>query len=707
MDEKRSSLSVEGMTCNHCASTVNGIIQQEGGKDIHVDYLMGEAQFDAISEEKLQRIIERLSAAGYKANSESDTAEAQSGMSEVEKKFLFTLPFSVLLFSHMFIPHDWWLNNIWVQLALCLPVFAMGLWHFGRSTWEALRSGSINMDLLILVGSSSAFGYSLYGTLVYGASAASHDFLFFETTSTIITLVLLGYVIEHRAVKRTTQVLRMLLKAKPEKAKKLQKSGHNQDLVVVNASDLTTGDVILVNAGDRIPADGKLLHGKLELDESMLTGESKALVKEKNAQIYSGALVLDGNGTIEVTKTGEQSTIGQIITLIKASRADRPEVQKLADRISSWFVPVILGIALITFLVNFFVVDTHLTPSILRSIAVMVIACPCAMGLATPTAVSVGLGLAGKLGIIVKRASVFEELAAIKAIIFDKTGTLTKGKLQVSMSFHASEWSEERIWGLVRALELHSSHPIAKSILVASQNDLATNLQNIEEVKGLGMRATLDAQEVRFGSAKFTALESDADLHLTVDGQLIASFQLQDELKTEAPACITQLQKAGMEIHLLSGDSEQKTTPVAQQLHIEHYKSEQLPEQKLKYLKQLQQEKPLAMVGDGINDSPALAAANVGISIGNASALASESARVVIMGSSITSVTQLMKISSRVVSTIRQNLFWAFAYNIVAVPLAAMGYLDPMLAALSMAFSDVVVIGNSLRLRFILPKQVG
>lgn len=710
MEDARISLTVEGMTCNHCASTVNGIIQQEGGKEIEVDYLMGEARFDQLSDQKLQRILDRLDKAGYKAAPEfSEQANDQhTGLSSVERKFLTTLPFSLVLFAHMFVPHDWWLNNPWVQLALCVPVFVIGLWHFGGSTYEALRSGTINMDLLILLGGTSAFVYSLYGTIAFGATPEAHPFLFYETTSTIISLVLLGYVIESRAVKRTTKVLRDLFKARPEKAKKLVQNGLNQDLLVVNASTLQKDDVILVNTGDRIPADGTLMHGSIELDESMLTGESEPKLRHKDDQILSGALVLDGNGTIRVTKTGADSTIGRIVSLIKASRAERPAVQKLADQISAWFVPTIVGVAVLTFTFNFFWAEVGLTDAILRSVAVLVIACPCAMGLATPTAVSVGLGLAGRLGIIVKRASVFEALSKVTVMVFDKTGTLTKGKLKASPIYMAKDWEASRIWGIIKTLELHSSHPIAKSLLEMDVASEQVGLENVREIKGAGMTATWQGKDIRFGTAKHTSQEeSDADLYLCADGTLIASLQLQDELKPESAEALKALRKSNLNIHLLSGDNARKTSTAAKALDIEHYRSAQLPDQKLAYLKTLQQKYALAMVGDGINDAPALAAANVGISIGNTTALASESAQVVIMGSSLNAVTQLMRISKRVVAAIRQNLFWAFAYNIVAVPLAAMGYLDPMLAALSMAFSDVVVIGNSLRLRFVLPKQSG
>jgi len=607
----------------------------------------------------------------------------------------------------MFAPHDWWINNIWMQFFLCLPVFFMGLYHFGKSTMESIKSGHINMDILILIGSSSAFFYSIYGAIAYGDSSQVHDFLFFETTSTIITLVLLGYVIEHKAVQRTTLILRDLYKTQPEKAKKLVQNGLNQDLEAVNASSLRKDDIILVNAGDRIPADGIIIHGSLTLDEAMLTGESEHLLKQKGQDVFSGSLIVDGNGTLKVTKTGKESTIGKIIELVKQSRSDKPAVQKLADKISSIFVPTIIIISALTFLINYFLVDSGISDSILRSIAVLVIACPCAMGLATPTAVSVGLGLAAKMGIIVKKASVFEEINAIKTIVFDKTGTLTSGDLQISMNDLDTNYDQEIVWGIIKSLEQRSNHPIAHRILSLTDHISETPLEDIEEIKGRGLKARYNNLEVKFGSADFAAeIDNDADLFLSIDGKIVTSFNVSDELKNDAKETIQFFAKKQISTMILSGDSQKKTASAATLLQIKDFKGGQLPGDKLAELKHLKSNSKVAMIGDGINDSPALALADVGISIGNSNALAVDSAKVVIVGSKLALLQQLFKISDKVVQTIKQNLFWAFAYNLVAIPLAAAGYLDPMLAALSMAFSDVIVIGNSLRLKIMLPSSI-
>lgn len=707
METNRANLKVQGMTCNHCASTVSGIIKQEGGKEVHVDYLMGEADFEPSSSINMERLISRLKAAGYEATAETTEPEAKGSMGSIEKKFLFTLPFSLLLFSHMFAPNHWWINNGWVQLTICIPVFVVGFMHFGKSTLEAIKSGNINMDVLILLGSTSAFGYSLYGVLTHGSNDHAHNFLFFETAATIITLVLLGYVIEHRAVQKTTAVLRELHKAKPEKAKKLVQNGLNQDLEVVNAHDLEVDNVILVNTGDRIPADGSIMHGDLSVNEAMLTGEAEQVSKTAGSKVYSGSLVMDGSATIKVTKSATDSTIGKIVELVKQSRSDKPSVQKLADKISSWFVPVIISIAILTLIINFYVAETSLTDAILRSIAVLVIACPCAMGLATPTAVSVGLGLAARLGIIVKKASVFEEINAIEEIVFDKTGTLTTGDLNILLNYIHPDFNQEIIWGIIKSMEQRSSHPIAQQFLKLTTSIEPIALSDIKEIKGKGMMAKYNDRHLRFGSALFCETNNhDSDLYLTHDSEVIASFSVIDEVKPDALETLRFLKSKGLTTHILSGDNERKTTKVAKELEIKNFHFGQLPDQKLAFIKSLKTHSKIGMVGDGINDSPSLAAANVGISMGNANALAADSAKVAILGSKMELLMRLFQISDKVVLTIKQNLFWAFSYNLIAIPLAALGYLNPMVAALSMAFSDVVVIGNSLRLRLILPKHL-
>ncbi len=703
MEVNEVNLSITGMTCNHCASTVNGIIEQEGGGEIHVDYLMGEAHFNLENIEKLNAIAKRLKQAGYEANMGGEALKT-SKYSSIEKKLFLTIPFSLVLFSHMFLPMHWLINDAWIQLFLCLPVFAIGVHHFGSSSYQSLRSGTINMDILILIGSSSACIYSLVG--MFWFSDHMHDFLFFETTSTIITLVLLGYVIEEKAVQRTTMALKSIIKRRPEKAKKLIQNGLNQDLTIINTSEIRIGDVLLINSGDGVPVDGKIIHGKIKVDQSMLTGESDLTSLERGQKVMSGSIVSDGNATIEALNIEAKSTLGMIVDLAKRSRADKPQIQKLADQISSWFVPAVLTLSILSWAINFWILDVGLSETLIRSIAILVIACPCAMGLATPTAVSVGLGLANLRGIIIKKASTFEAINEASVCIFDKTGTLTTGEIQFELFLEDTSFNEKQIWSYIYELEKHSSHPIARSLIESAGSNTETQVEDPREIKGKGMIAQLENKELRFGSSSFTSQTGDGDLFLTLDNKLIAYLIKKEELKTEAKSVIQRIKLAHKNVILLSGDSLRKTKEIADMLEIEDFFGDQLPEEKLTFIKNKQKNNKVIMMGDGINDAPALSASSVGISIGTNNALASESASVVIVGSSLDRLTDLLKISSSVVRTIRQNLFWAFSYNLIAIPLAALGFLDPMLAALSMAFSDVVVIGNSLRLKLALPKTL-
>lgn len=702
MQKEHVLLDVKGMTCTHCSATVSGIIEQEGGTDIHVDFLMGEAEFDLESTGKLEGIRNRIERAGYQASLERIDSDQERPL--VEKKFLWTLPFSLVLFSHMFLPHDNWLNNPWVQLSLAIPVVLIGLSHFGKNVIESLKVGKTTMDVLILLGSMSAFFYSLYGTLMIDGSD-QHGFLFYETTTTIITLVLLGYVIEHRAVLRTTSELRNLFRQKPEKAKKLVGDGLNQVVEVVKVEQLQTDDLVLVNSGDKIPSDGIIAHGEAEVDESMLTGESISIVKTKNQTVLGGSIVQNGNASVRITKTSSEGTLSQIIKLVKKSRADKPDIQRLADKMSAWFVPAILILALISFLMNMFILDAGTTDSMLRSIAVLVISCPCAMGLATPTAVSVGLGLAAKAGIVLKTASTLEALNQVDTITFDKTGTLTQGSSQLQSMWHSELYDQDEIMSMISSLEQYSNHPLAR--LLQNPELPEVQFEEVTELKGKGLQTTWKGKSVKLGSALFTGSDKETgSIFLTIDDTLIVQFEVQEEIKANANDVVKYLTDKEFKVLLLSGDLQRKTSAVADTLGIEEFQAEMLPGQKLTRLQQEKQTGNVAMIGDGINDAPALAEANVGISIGNTNALAAEAAEVVLLNSSLLTIPRLFEISKHVVRTIKQNLFWAVAYNVVAIPLAAFGYLDPMLAALSMAFSDVVVIGNSVRLRFTLPYQI-
>ncbi len=687
---------VEGMTCSNCAQSIQNTLEKEGLKNVNANFSTGIVRFtpsDHIERKQIKKDIAKL---GYRVVREE---EGDQEYRKMVQKFLWALVFTVPLFSSMFLPFDW-LQNPYVQLALALPVYGLGFYHFGKSAWHSLKGGVPNMDVLIFIGATAAFAYSLTGTLLQ----LGPEFQFYETAATIITLVLLGNVLEKRAVKRTTDAIDQLSSLKPQMAKLvIRKNGGQEQIESVNAKDVRVGETLQVNAGDSIPLDGKITWGDGHIDESMITGESLPVRKKESENVIGGTILKEGIVRIQVTATGQQTVLSRIIDLVKNAQAEKPAVQKLADKVSAVFVPVVLVIALLTFSLSFWVFDVTLGSALLRSVAVLVISCPCAMGLATPTAVMVGIGKSAKNGILIKGGGTLEQLGGIQKIVFDKTGTLTTGEFKIkNFKNYSGDDVENR--NAIHQIETYSSHPIAESILRYIAGWKKLEFEHIEEEKGIGMKASLtDGTNYRLGSAAI--FEDGADypehqVYLLKNGELAAGLDLEDELKEGAFEMVQYFKNQGITPVLLSGDSHGKTAELAKKLGIEEFYAEQQPDQKLGIIERLSRERPTAMVGDGINDAPSLSRADMGISLGHATEIAMQSAEVILMDGHLYTLQKAHKFSGQTLSTIKENLFWAFSYNIVAIPVAAFGLLNPMFAALAMAFSDVMVIGNSLRLKF-------
>lgn len=602
----------------------------------------------------------------------------------------------------MFIPWGL-LHNAVFQLIVSLPVYTVGLFFFGRSAFHSLKNGIPNMDVLIFTGSLAAFAYSLAGTFLYHGTHLQYHYLFYETGATIITLVLLGNLMEQHAVKRTTTEMNELSRLKQVKARRVELHADGKEhFHEVAYEQIRIGDLLQVNAGDQVPIDGVVSAGEGSADESMITGESVPVYKTLHAQVIGGTLLVDGSLRMRATATSQNSVLAGIIELVKNAQADKPPVQKLADRISAVFVPVVLIIALLTFLLNQVLLSMPLSESLMRAVAVLVISCPCAMGLATPTAVMVGIGKAARNGVLVKKASVMESFAKVSAIVFDKTGTLTNGKFIVQ-DIRVYDQDAAEVKNLVFNLEKHSSHPIAQSVMATDWYTAEIVFKELSEKKGIGMFAT-DAQGRRIALGSKRVLDEepsiDADLYLVVDGITVAVLYISDELKSGVKEAMQYFRAQHIDTVLLSGDTQRKCETVQQQSGIGQAISEQLPEGKLQHIEALSAARSLAMVGDGINDAPALGKAAVGISFSEASEIARQSSQIVLIKNDLRTLKDAHIISVQTYRTIRQNLFWAFFYNVLAIPLAATGFLSPMIAALSMAFSDVVVIGNSVRLRY-------
>lgn len=587
----------------------------------------------------------------------------------------------------------------WVQLLLSIPVYGTGLWFFGKSALASLKGGVPNMDVLIFMGASSALFYSVYGTFFYADEHAAHQYLFYETGATIITFVLLGNLIEKKAVKKTTNAIAALSALQAKTAKRIVTINGNKSIETVDVSLLQLNDLLQINTGDAIPADGVVEEGSGFVIESMLTGEAIPAEKEKYSEVFSGTLLTDGNLVVKVTKTIDQTVLAGIIRLVKNAQSKRPKVQQLGDKISAVFVPVVIGISLITFIVSYWGLNLSSAESMLRAVAVLVISCPCAMGLATPTAVVVGIGKAARNGILIKGGSTLEEFAKVNTIVFDKTGTLTTGDFSVK-SFHTIQGNEAELKNIIYNLELLSNHPIAKSITQKQKkwHMNAIKFADFKEEKGIGLQAKLpNGSEVKLGSDQTNTYKG---LVLWLNQQPVAWFELEDEIKPGADEAVSYFNKLAISTILLSGDDETKVEKVAKLLGVSKFFGRQLPQQKSEIVGVLTSNQKVAMLGDGINDAPALSKVNAGISFSAATDIARQSADIILMQQDIKALKAAHIISKQTYTTIKQNLFWAFFYNVLCIPLAAAGFLHPMLGALSMALSDVVVIGNSVRLNY-------
>ncbi len=452
-----------------------------------------------------------------------------------------------------------------------------------------------------------------------------------------------------------------------------------------------------------MPIDGTVISGEGQVNEAMITGESLPVSKRKNDKVIGGTVLSDGNFRISATAESHSSVLSGIIEMVKTAQADKPEVQRFADRISAIFVPAVLAISLITFFVNYLAIGLPVSASLMRSVAVLVISCPCAMGLATPTAVMVGIGKAARHGILIRKASALETFSKIRSIMFDKTGTITTGNFRVSILFHDT-YSPAEIRNFLYNLEMHSSHPIAKSVTAnETWHTSPITFTQVSEQKGKGVTATDDkGNRYELGSTTIAggAQLLSGDIFLMVNDMLVATFALEDELKEGAAEGIAYFNAHGIDTILISGDKPAKCKMVAEETGIRQYYAAQLPAQKLEKIDETSKRHLNAMVGDGINDAPALSKAPVAISFSNASEIARQSAQVIVIKNDFRSVKYAHVISAQTYRTIKQNLFWALFYNVVAIPLAAAGFLSPMVGALSMAFSDVVIIGNSIRLRY-------
>ena len=701
---------VDGMSCTNCALSIHKYLQTKGIIEPKVNFMEGEVQFEIPENITKDALIKGIHDLGYKVRTQEKDTAKKKWLDNNKERALFSFIFTLPLFIHM-IPgvHIHMMMNPYVQLGFTLPVFLVGMNYFGKSAWHSIRSGIPNMNVLVAIGAIASFGYSLYGTLMN----LGMGFLYYETTATIITLVFFGNYLEDTSIQSTQRALKDLVQAQKVMANMIVFDENHKEIIFnVESTTLKVGDLILINSGETVPMDSKILWGEANVNESIVTGESVPVQRKKNDLLLGGSTIQDGSLKAYVTAVGDDTVLANILKMVKAAQGEKPPVQILADKISAVFVPLVLSISVVTLLCNYFFAQdafgNHIGfgESMLRAIAVLVISCPCAMGLATPAAIAVGLGRGARNGVLFKNAKSLETFKDIKQVVFDKTGTLTTGHFSVAQFKIVNNTTEANFKSLVYALERYSNHPIAKCISLEWKTNTEMSWSKIEEVKGLGIKAT-DKDGHQYWAGSFKTLvdqnykENNHSIYIQKNNELVGWIDVEDEIRPDAKLVIDALHKKGIHTVLLSGDRQSKCEKIGKTLGIKEIIGEQSPADKLIQLDKFITKYPTAMVGDGINDAPALAKATIGISLSNASHIAIQTAQVILMNQGLKNLPMALGLGKKTYETIKENLIWAFSYNIIAIPIAALGLLGtwgPTYGALIMGLSDVVLALNSVRL---------
>jgi len=712
-------LLVSGMSCAACSRRVEGKLNSlPGVEEAVVNLATGKARIKYLpgltSPQEIRETVENL---GYGTRAVADVSLEEKDAAQEKAlrikiaRFAFSailaLPFLVMMAAMIFGQHQFMLGP-WVQLALATPIQFGAGWQFYRGAYHTLKTGGANMDVLVALGTSAAYFYSLFSLLAGG------EHYYFESSAVLITLILLGKLLETIAKGNTSQAIKKMMGLKAKTARVLY-NGKEEDVPI---DQVQVGDIILVRPGERIPVDGMILEGHSSVDESMLTGESLPVEKQPGDKVVGASMNHQGSFTFQAEKVGNDTALAQIIRLVEEAQGSKAPVQRLADQVAGIFVPAVVGIALVTFL-GWYINGGEFAPALMHMITVLVVACPCALGLATPTAIMVGTGVGAEKGILIRGGEHLELAGKIDTVVLDKTGTITKGVPSVTDFLALPLYEEKELLGIIASAEKRSEHPLGQAI-VRRAEEVGAPLREIsafQAVPGQGIHFKIGEETWYIGNetlARFQEIdllpvldqkncwekEGKTVMMAMTDKRVVGLIAVADTVKEHAAPAIAQLRQMGLDIYMLTGDQRQTAEAIARQVGIENVIAQVLPDNKAQEIQKLKDEgKIVAMVGDGINDAPALAVAHVGMAMGTGTDIAMESAPLILISADLTAIASAIRLSRQTLRKIRQNLFWAFFYNLICIPLAVFGIFTPIMGGTAMAFSSVSVVTNSLMLK--------